>query len=66
MVFTHVHPPCNWSETITDEIDQIVLLSSWQMSPLVSVASPPLVDLSPLLVLIQGQETRTGNRPGGA
>lgn len=66
MVFTHVHPPCIWPETITDEINQIVLLNSWQMSPSVSAASPPLVDLSPLLVLIQGQETRKGNRPGSA
>lgn len=53
------------AETIKDEIDQIVLLSSWQMSPSVIAASPPLVELLPLLVLMQGQDT-TGNRPGSA
>lgn len=56
----------NWSKPTSDEINPIVLFSSWQTSPSVTAASPPLQDLPPLLVLIQGQETRRGNRPGSA
>lgn len=54
---THRRQPCVLSYSITDAISQRLLLSSWQKSPPFITTSFLLVDLSLLLVLIQGQRT---------